>query len=109
MLPTMIEKEIALKAFKSQRENMLELFCFCLPGLANSFYTKSLIPEQILEKACNECQNKKIACIELLNCLQGRIACNSSLFHDIVQVLQSADKFLKQVPEDLVTTYNSKF
>ena len=109
MLPTRIEKEIALEAFKSQRENMFRLFCSCLPELANSFYAKSLIPNPVLKKLCNESLDKTNVCVELMNSLEDKIASDPFFFTEIVHVLQSADVYLKKIPEDLVTTYKGEW
>ena len=106
-LPTSIYSSIAVLAFGSQREGLLNLARNCLPSLTNSLQGQSLISQEVFEKASNKYVEESRRCLDLLNSIEERIKAVPSDFIKFVRVLE-ADTYLEPLATQLVHSYDCK-
>jgi len=92
-----------VRAFKKERIPLLNLISHCLPSLANSLYAKSLISEDVRDKACNEVLGKKMRGVALLDCIESRIEGDLN-FHDFIKILED-ETFLREAAHRLIHNY----
>ena len=95
---------MAINAFRSQRELLLNPIRHCLPPLANSLFGKTMIPGCVCEKACNQSLSSNEKGVALLDCIQSRLEVKPSDFTNLVSILES-EPFLKDLAEKLVKEY----
>jgi len=102
-LPSTIDPTVAVRAFKNERIPLLNLITHCLHSLANSLYSKSLISDDVRDKACNEVLGNKVRGVALLDCIESRIE-GDLYFHDFVKILKD-ELFLREAADHLVHSY----
>ena len=95
---------MALDAFRSQHDTLLDLIRHCLPSLASSLYGESLIPEVIKEKACNQNLGSVERGMALLDSVRSKLMEEPSEFSKLIVILES-DPYLKSQAEKLVKSY----
>ena len=88
-LPDTIDPAVAVVAFQSQRDVLLEAICSCLTTLANKLLAKFVITSETLEKACNERNGSVERAVYLLSCVQKRIKTEPADFIKVVDILES--------------------
>lgn len=89
-LPDVIDCEVAVAAFQSQRADLLEAIWACLTILANKLLAKFIINRDVLEKACNDrYESARDRGVYLLDRMQDRITTVPSDFITIVDILKS--------------------
>ena len=107
-LPSTIDSTVAINAFSSQHNLLLNLIRHCLPSLASSLYAKSMIPEDIKEKACNQNLGSNERGVALLDSVQSKLEGEPSNFSKFVAILES-EPYLRSQAEQLVKNYCESF
>ena len=95
-LPDTIDPAVAVVAFQSQRDVLLEAICSCLTTLANKLLAKFVITSETLEKACNERNGSVERAVYLLSCVQKRIKTEPADFVKVVDILESEPTLTRQ-------------
>ncbi len=103
-LPGVIDPTVAVKSFRSKINVLLNLIRHCLLSLAAALFAKSLIHEDVYEKACNETLSSDSRGVAVLNCIKDRIEAVPSDFTKIVSILES-EPFLREIADELVQSY----
>ena len=103
-LPPTIDPAVALHCFRSQRGVLLNLIRHCLPSLANSLLAENIIPQDLCERACNQCLGSGERGGAVLDCIEAAIQAVPSDFTAVVQILES-ERFLRSQAEKLVEIY----
>ena len=78
----------------------------CLSSLTNSLYARSLITDEVYEKASNETLGKTERAKAILDCLEDKFRMKSSNFTVAVDVFRS-DAFLESLADKLIKSYYS--
>ena len=104
LLPSTINPTVAINAFRSQLDLLLNLIRHCLPSLASSLYAKSMIPGDIKEKACNLNLGSNERGVALLDCVQSKLEGEPSDFSKFVAILES-EPYLRSQAKQLVKNY----
>jgi hypothetical protein len=95
---------VATAAFREQRELLLNLIRHCLPEVANSLYSKFMIPRRVFDLACNDNKDPSERGVALLDCIESRIEAVPSDFIKIVHILE-AEPFLESQAHALIKSY----
>ena len=105
-LPASIDPAVAIDALRSQRDKLQNLLQHCLLGVSQSLYSRSIIPNQVLDTVRNHHLklNSTERCAYLLDCVESRIEVLPSDFTEVIRILVE-DPFLQQLAEDLVQSY----
>ena len=103
-LPPTIDPAVALHCFRSQRGLLLNLIRHCLPSLANSLLAENIIPQDLCERACNQCLGSGERGGAVLDCIEAAIQAMPSDFTAVVQILES-ERFLESEAKKLVENY----
>ena len=93
-----------MSALKTQHTLLLNLIRHCLPSLASSLLSESMIPQCICEKACNQSLGSSEKGVALLDCIESHFEAEPSDFVKLVDILES-EPFLTKLAEKLVKSY----
>lgn len=104
-LPSTTDSTIGLKAFRSQRDHLLNLIQHCLLPLSNSLFAEGLITKDVYDMALSSNKNRNEKCLTLLDCIETKIESVSSGFTQVINILRDSDLYLSDVVKDIVHNY----
>lgn len=105
-LPPIIDQKVAVKAFRSQREQLFNLVCHCLPSLTNALFAKDLISKVVKETAFIKCLGESYRTGVLLDCVEDKIEAMPENFAEVVDILESEQFLGKSIKDKLVNSYS---
>ena len=103
-LPSTIDSTVAINAFRSQHKLLLNLIRHCLPSVTSSLFAEFMIPQEVYDKASNQCLDINERGVALLDCVQSKLEGVPSDFTKFIIILES-NSYLKSQAENLVKSY----
>ena len=103
-LPSTIDPTVAADAFRTQRNLFLNLVRHCHLQIADSLFSKKIIPTQVKDKVINPHLDISERVVALLDCVESRIEAVPSDFTKVVHILEE-EPFLESLAKDLVESY----
>ena len=108
ILPTDIDRDRALNAFRSQCDPLALSIESCLITIANKLYSKYLISRDAKKEAMNLVNTATFRTVSLLSAVEDKIEAEPNVFAEFVSILQSEPTLRSQANKLIQEYYNSK-